>query len=78
MPETDDAAGVVRKVLDRATSSAGDLADETGVSRDSLFAWAASRRNPSPDNLERLAAVVEEQGRDLVELADRLRELSGQ
>lgn len=55
-----------------------ELAEESGVSYATLRAWADDRRNPSPENLARLADALERRGGELVELAERLREEVGE
>ena len=49
-----------------------------GVSYASLKAWIDGRRNPTPQNLRRLAAVLERRGGELLELADGLRREAGE
>ena len=63
---------VIRKVLERATLSVEDLARETGISSATLFAWQAGRRNPSPENLAKLAEALRRRGGELARLADEL------
>ena len=65
---------MIAQALQRSATSLQSLADEVGVSYDSLRAWATGRRNPSPENLARLADALERRGGELSELAQKLRE----
>ena len=51
-----------------------ELAAEVGVSRATLYAWRNGKRNPTPENLARLADALERRGGELSELAAKLRE----
>ena len=64
---------MVKRILDAAPLSVDGLADAAGVSRHTLYAWAAGRRNPSPENLQKLADALDARGEDLHGLADELR-----
>lgn len=71
----------VNAMIDRALrivmGNLQELADEAGVSYATLRAWADDRRNPSPENLARLADALERRGGELTELARELREAAG-
>ena len=64
---------MIRQALRRAAGSLEDLADEVGVTYASLKAWADGRRNPSPENLVRLADALETRSGDLHALAEEIR-----
>lgn len=68
----------VRAMLDKALrivmGNLQEVADEAGVSYSTLRAWADGRRNPSPDNLRKVAAVLERRGGELQAIAHGLRE----
>ena len=64
---------MIEDLLDTATANIQDIADESGISYDTLWAWKSGRRNPTPENLLRLADVVERRGARLAKLAERLR-----
>ena len=61
-----------------AAGNLEELAAEVGVSYASLKAWIDGRRNPTPENLRRLAAVLERRGGELLELAEGLRKEAGE
>lgn len=65
---------MIEGALDRAVATLEDIARDAGITYDTLYAWKAGRRNPSPENLARLADALERRGGELVELAERLRE----
>ena len=67
------AQDMIGQALRRAAGSLEDLADEVGVTYASLKAWADGRRNPSPENLVRLADALDSRSGDLQELAEGLR-----
>ena len=64
-------------MLDRALrvvmGNLQEVADEAGVGYSTLRAWADGRRNPSRENLIRVADVIERRGGDLQTLAEELR-----
>ena len=69
---------MVQAILDVAPLTVDALADDAGISRHTLYAWAAGRRNPSPDNVARLAKALRARGGRLLELAEALeREVEG-
>lgn len=72
--ESSRRADLIKRVLESATVSVEGIAEEAGLSADTLWAWAAGRRNPSPQNLEKVAAVLEERGGQMTELAKELRD----
>ena len=39
---------MVREIIEIAPLSVDGLAEEAGVTRHTLYAWAAGRRNPTP------------------------------
>lgn len=61
---------MITDALDASTGSLDALAAEIGVSYDTLWAWRAGRRTPSPANMKRLAAALAERGVRLMVLAD--------
>ena len=64
---------MIEQVLARAVPSVDAFANEVGVSRATLYAWRNGKRNPSPENLAKLAAVLERRGGELQALATELR-----
>lgn len=64
---------MIQDVLDEGTASVEDLAREADLSPHSLWAWAKERRNPSPESLRKLAAVLERRGGRMSALAGELR-----
>lgn len=69
---------MIELALDRAAASLEDLANDVGVSYNTLHAWRTGRRNPSPENLARLADALEKRGGELTDLARELREAAGE
>jgi len=64
---------MVRRIVQEAPFSVATLATEAGISTASIYAWANGKRNPTPENLASLAAVLERRGGELARLADALR-----
>lgn len=64
---------MVQQILERAPLSIDGLAEAAGISRHTLHAWAAGRRNPTPENMRALADALDAQGDELHELAAELR-----
>jgi transcriptional regulator with XRE-family HTH domain len=62
---------MVSDTLELATASLQEIADEAGISYDTLWAWSNGRRNPTAENLHRLADAIERR-------SDRLRKLAGE
>jgi transcriptional regulator with XRE-family HTH domain len=69
---------MIDRALDTATVSLQTIADETGLSYDTLWAWKNGRRNPSPENLAALADALGRRGGELARLAEELRKAAGQ
>lgn len=49
-----------------------DLAGEVGVSYPTLWLWSQGKRNPTPENMRKLARALRKRGKALQGLADRL------
>jgi transcriptional regulator with XRE-family HTH domain len=69
---------MIDKALDKATGSLQTIADDAGISYDTLWAWKTGRRNPTPENLARLADALDRRGGELVKLAEALRKEAGE
>lgn len=65
---------MIEKVLERATASLEEIAEEAGVTYNTLYGWKAGRRNPTPENLAKLADALERRSTELAELAEKLRQ----
>jgi len=65
---------MITRALDGATASLEEIAEAAGITYDTLYAWKTGRRNPTPENLLRLADAIEGRGGELQELAKELRE----
>lgn len=63
---------LIQRVLEEGPFSMRQLADESGVSYDALYSWAACRRDPRADSLRQLAAGLRQRGSHLNDLADEL------
>lgn len=79
---TENLRQMIDDALDRAAASLEDIAAESGISYDTLYAWRHGRRNPSPENLARLADALEKRNDELARLVRELRraadEMEGQ
>jgi transcriptional regulator with XRE-family HTH domain len=64
---------MIEQVLAQTRVTVDELADEAGVSRATLYAWRNGKRNPTADNLARLADALERRGGELTKLAAELR-----
>ena len=65
---------ILSDALDAATGNLEAIAEDAGISYDTLWAWKNGRRNPSPENLAKLADALERRGGELTELAKKLRD----
>lgn len=68
---------MISEAVDAAAGSVEDIAEEMEVSPHTIWAWLRGDRNPKPDNLAKLASVLERRGGKLNDLADELREAAG-
>jgi len=73
----DQVRDMVRRIIEEAPLSVDGLAEAAGVSRHALYAWAAGRRNPTPENLNALADALDRRGSELHDLAEELRKAAG-
>lgn len=64
---------MIDRALDGATVSLEDIAAAAGISYNTLHAWRTGRRNPSRDNLLKLADAIEHRGGELQSLAAGIR-----
>jgi len=64
---------MISNALDRVTASLEEIAEAAGVTYDTLYAWNVGRRNPSSENVLRLADALERRGGELGELAEKPR-----
>ena len=53
---------MLSEALDVAAGSLHEIAEDAGISYDTLWAWKIGRRNPSPKNLAKLADALERRG----------------
>lgn len=67
---------MIERAVSLSAGSMKELAAEIGVSYDAVWKWMHGQRTPSPENLRRLADVLEERGEALGGCADRLREFA--
>lgn len=72
---------MIARAIEFGAGSVNELAEDSGVSRATLYAWRNGTRNPAPENLRRLAMALELRGThlrklagDFSKLADRLEE----
>lgn len=69
---TEQLREMIDKALDGATASLEDIARSAGVTYNTLYQWKTGRRNPTPENLKRLADAVRGRSDELRELADEI------
>lgn len=69
---------MIEQVLTQTRVTVDELADEAGVSRATLYAWRNGKRNPTPENLAKLADALERRGGELTRLAEQLRREAGE
>ena len=75
---TEQIRQMIDRALDGATASLEEIAEAAGVTYNTLYAWKTGRRNPTPENIARLAAALERRGGDLQTLAEELRKAAGE
>ena len=63
---------LIQRVLDEGPFSMQQLAEESGISYDTLYSWAKSRRTPKPEGLRQLADGLRQRGERLESLASDL------
>jgi transcriptional regulator with XRE-family HTH domain len=68
-PEEEELPMLIQRVLEEGPFSMHQLAAESGISYDTLYSWAKSRREPRPDTLRQLAAGLRQRSERLAELA---------
>lgn len=74
MEQQRNVAEMIDEALKLAIGEVEEMAREVGVSRTTLHLWRRGERSPSPDNLRRLADVLERRAGGLRDIAERLRE----
>ena len=65
---------MIQRALEAVTGGIERLADELGVNYNTVWSWKQGRRNPSADNLRRLADVLDRRADQLHQLAEQIRE----
>ena len=63
---------MVGEVLSLAVPNVDAFAEEVGVTRGTLYLWKNGKRNPTPENVTRLASALRARGGRLLELAEEL------
>lgn len=69
-------AAALRRILDATGVSRRMLAEDAGLSRNSVDAWVNDRRRPRPGSLLQLAAGLDRRAERLRGLAEELRRLA--
>jgi len=77
LPQHSRMQKMMEQVFNRAVPNVDAFAEEVGVSRATLYAWRNGKRNPTPENLAKLADAIERRGGELQALADELRKAAG-
>lgn len=68
---------IAQKAIEAATPSMRQLAEQAGVNYSTLKAWSAGIRNPSPENARKLADALRQQGGEVSQLAEELKDAAG-
>lgn len=68
---------MIEEAVQAAAGGVETLAEEVGVSYATLRYWMKGERNPSPDNLRRLADVLAQRGANLNRLSRQLKKAAG-
>jgi predicted DNA-binding transcriptional regulator AlpA len=68
-----DSSKLIQRALEAGPFSIQQLADEAGISYDSLYSWAKRRRVPRPENLRQLAVGFDRRAEVLRDIAEELR-----
>jgi ribosome-binding protein aMBF1 (putative translation factor) len=74
----EEVAQAVQDALRNGPFSLRDLAEEMEGSYGTLREWSRGARNPTDENVERIAASLESRARILLQLAEQLRNAVGQ
>lgn len=67
----------VLTAMDVATVSLKQIADEAGLSEDSLYFYRLGKRSPSPEAVEALAKVLQRHEQKLIRAMQKLRKAAG-
>jgi transcriptional regulator with XRE-family HTH domain len=62
----------IERALSEGPFTIQQLADEAGISYDTLYSWVKGRRVPRPENVRQLASGLERRADLLREIADDL------
>jgi predicted DNA-binding transcriptional regulator AlpA len=71
LPE--DLSRLIQRALEDGPFSIQQLAEEAGISYDTLYSWAKRRRVPRPENLQQLARAFDQRAERLQQIAEALR-----
>jgi transcriptional regulator with XRE-family HTH domain len=66
----------VQNALQNGPFSLHQLADKAGVGYETLRQWAAGKRNPKPDNVDRILTALDEQADEIKQLVAEARALA--
>jgi ribosome-binding protein aMBF1 (putative translation factor) len=70
---SEDVSELIQRALEEGPFSIQQLADEAGISYNSLYSWATRRRVPRPENVRQLASGFEQRAELLRRIARELR-----
>lgn len=65
---------MIDQALESAAASMEEIAEEIGVTYNTLYAWRTGRRTPTAENRAALADALGRRGGELTRLAEELRE----
>lgn len=68
-----EVALAVQNALQKGPFSLHQLADRAGVGYETLRQWAAGKRNPKPDNVDRILDALDEQANEIKKLVQEAR-----
>ncbi len=69
------AEGLVTQLLDLLAPSLRGVAQQHGVSHDTVRAWKLGRRTPSRENLAKLLAIAKQHSAALNDIAQQIQDL---
>jgi transcriptional regulator with XRE-family HTH domain len=69
----EDLPTLIQRALEDGPFSIQQLAEEAGISYDTLYSWAKRRRVPRPESLRQLARGFDQRAEVLEQIAEELR-----
>jgi transposase-like protein len=73
-PKNERISRAIERALSEGPFTIQQLADEAGISYDTLYSWVKRRRVPRPENVQQLASGLVKRAYMLLDLAEELKE----